>query len=371
MSPTFTDNDGELDWRKVGYHARSAFAVLLSLAVLIGGGWFAYSKVNDAWIAWRTAEDYIGEGKDPVQVLIPMGASVTQVGDILVEHGVVKSTRTFRDAAAENPNSGKLQAGRYNLLTQLPAKTALAMLLDPANLVVVKVTLPEGWTLQQQWAHITTKLGIPEAELQAALTVDQVKLPDWANGKFEGFMFPDTYRVAEPVAALPLLQQQAKQFTKVADELDIVGRAKELGVSPFDVITVASIIDREVSDAEYRPMVARVIYNRLAKGMYLQFDSTVHYALGVYDRVTTTAQDRAVDSPYNTYKYKGLPPGAIGNPGRAAIEAALNPADGEWLYFTAVDLDTGETLFANTDVEHAENVKTFQAWCQAHTGRCT
>ncbi len=370
MSPTFTDNDGGLDWRKVGYHARSAFAVLLSLVVLVGGGWFAYSKVNDAWMAWRTADDYIGEGKDPVQVLIPMGASVTQIGDILVEHEVIKSTRTFRQAAADNPNSSKLQAGRYNLRTQLPAATALSMLLDPTNLVVMKVTLPEGWTLQQQWAHITAKLGIPADDLKAALTVDQVKLPDWSNGQFEGFMFPDTYRVAEPVAALPLLQDQAKQFTKVADELDIAGRAQSVGLTPFQVITVASIIEREVSDAQYRPMVARVIYNRLAKGMKLQFDSTVHYALGSFDKVTTTAEDRAVNSPYNTYLNAGLPPGAISNPGKDAISAALEPADGDWLFFVTVNLDTGETLFASTEEEHLANVAKFREWCQANTGRC-
>lgn len=370
MSPVFVGNDGKLDWRSLGYHARSAFAVVLSLVILVGGGWFVYAKANEAWIDFRSADDYLGEGKDPVAVVVPTGATVTQIGDILVENGVVKSVKAFRKAAQDNPDSNRIQAGRYNLLTELPARLALEMLLDPANLEIVQVTIPEGMTLGQQWTIINRKFGIPREDMAAAVNSGQLKLPEWTAGRYEGFMFPDTYQVAEPVNALQIAQSQATQFSTVVGELEIETEARLIGQKPYDVITVASIIEREVSRDEDRPKVAAAIYNRLAKGMKLQVDSTIHYALGIYDRVTTTAADRKVDSPYNTYLYAGLPPGAISNPGKAAITAALHPADGDWLYWTTVNLDTGETLFASDEKGHAENVAKFQAWCQANTGRC-
>lgn len=370
MSPAFVDNDGNVNWRKVGYHARSAFAVLLSLAILVGGGWFVYDRVNTIWTEFRTADDYVGEGKDPVAVVVPMGATLTQIGDILVANDVVKSTKTFRDEASKNPDSATIQAGRYNLLTELPAVKALEMLLDPANQEITSITIREGLTLSQQWTVMETQLGLNRADISEAVNSEGLNLPAWANGKVEGFMFPDTYRVAEPAAALPLVREQASQFTRITTNLDFETRAGALGMAPYDVVTVASIIEREVGQADYRALVSSVIHNRLAQNMPLQMDSTVHYALGDYSKVTTTAEDRQIDSPYNTYKYSGLPPGAISNPGAAALEAAVAPVDTDYLFFVTVDLDTGETRFAATLAEHEANVTLFQQWCQANTGRC-
>lgn len=370
MSPSFVDNDGRPDWRKIGYRARSAFAVLLSLAVLLGGAWFVYSKVDAVWTDFRTSDDYIGEGKDPVSVIVPMGATLTQIGDILVENGVIKSTKTFRKEASSHPDASRIQAGRYNLRTEIPAATALEMMLDPANLEVISVTIPEGMTLGQQWTVINRQFGIAREDMATAVNSDTLNLPEWTDGRREGFMFPDTYQVGEPINPLQIAQSQANQFTRVVENLDIDSKAEALGMTPFDVITVASIIEREVALPEYRPMVARAIYNRLEKDMRLQVDSSVHYAVGNFDRVTTTSEDREIDSPYNTYLYKGLPPGAISNPGAAAIEAALNPSEGDWIFWATVNLDTGETAFAADEAGHAANVEKFQQWCQANKGRC-
>lgn len=371
MSPGLIDNDSKLDWRKVGYYGRSAFAVLLSLAVLVGGGWFVYTKVTDAYIAWRTEDDYLGEGTDPVQVVIPSGATITQIGDILVEAEVVKSTRTFRQVAQRSGESDKLQAGRFNLKKQLPAETAFAMLLDPANQERLLITFPEGTTAAEQAAIITAKLEIPAADVAAGAADTSIfALPAYAGGKLEGFLFPSTYAVGEPPKASNIFATQVKQFGVVAEEISLEGRAAEMSVAPLDVVTIASIIASEVSEAEDQPKVAAVIYNRLEQGMPLQMDSTVHYAVGKTGRVTTTAEDRAVDSPYNTYLNTGVPPGPISNPGKTALEAALSPADIASLYFVTVDLDTGETRFADTLEEHNANVALFQAWCQANTGRC-
>ena len=370
MKSAFTDNDGKPDWRKIGYHARSAFAVILSITILVGGGWFIYAKANNAWTEWRTAEDYIGEGGSPVHVEIPKGATITQMGDILVEKGVIKSTKKFRHEAAENPESEQIQPGRYNLKTELPAKTALEMLLDLDNLDVVKLTFPEGMTLEQQWDVVKKHTGIERKEMASAVEEKDLDLPKWSDGKREGFMFPDTYQVLEPVKPADIVKAQVAQFNKVADSLKIETAAEELGMSPYDIITVASIIEREVGKEEYRPLVARAIYNRLDQDMELQVDSSVHYALNKFDKVTTTKKDRETDSPYNTYLHKGLPPGAIGNPGKDAIQAALNPAEGDWLYWTTIDLDSGKTVFADDIEGHEKNVKKFQKWCQDNEGRC-
>ncbi len=173
------------------------------------------------------------------------------------------------------------------------------------------------------------------------------------------------------MTALGVLKQQVEQFNKVAGAVSLEARAKQAGRNPYDVLIVASIVEKEAARPEDRPMVAQVIYNRLAKkDMKLELDSTVHYAINQFDRVTTTEEDRAVDSPYNTYAKLGLPPTPISNPGQSAIEAALAPSAHEYLYFTAVDLDTGETRYSVDSAGHLENVKLFQEWCQSHQGRC-
>ena len=375
MSPAFVNNDGRFNWRKIGYHARSAFAVLLSVAILVVGGLFVYNKAEDAWVTWRTEDDFIGDGVEKVSVTVPVGASITQIGDVLVESNVIKSTKTFRKVAAKNSDAANLQAGRYTLRTELPAAKALEMMLDPENLKVIRVTLPEGFTVGRQWTYIERQLGeqgitVTREELAEGVKPEEMDLPDWARGKIEGFMFPDTYQVGEPVSPLRIFRTQVARFTSVTDELNFVRDSEDADMDPFDVLTIASIIEREVNQEQYRPMVSAVIANRLKQGMPLQMDSTVHYALQDFTKVTTTAEDREVDSPYNTYRYTGLPPGAISNPGKAALEAAVHPTPSDDLFFVTVDLDSGETLFAPTLDAHEDNVAKFQQWCNVNPGRC-
>lgn len=371
MSPTFVDNEANFNWRKFGYHARSAFAVLLSLTVLIGGGWFVYSKAQEAWVALRAEEDFIGEGREEIVVVIPVNSTAASIGNILVENGVIKSAATFRKVARNNP-AARLDAGRWRLRTEIPAKTALDMFQDVNNRVVLKVRFKEGQALSQQWETLIANpdLGLTQEQLSEAVTSPDLGLPSWADGKAEGFLFPDTYEVAEPVTALGVLKQQVSQFNKVAGSIDLEGGAAALGRTPYEVLIVASLIEKEAARPEDRAMIAQVVYNRLAAGMPLQFDSTVHYAINDFSRVFTTAEDRATDSPYNTYVVAGLPAGPISNPGKAALEAALNPTQHNYLFFTAVDLETGETRYAEDAAGHEANVAVLQAWCEAHPGSC-
>lgn len=366
------DEKKPLDWHQVVYYGRGIFAVVLSLVVLIGGGWFAYSKASELYTSLVTPDDdYVGEGGEEVEVVIPRGAGITQIGDILYEAGVVKSVRKFRTVAQRSGQSNELQYGRFKLRKELPAETAMAMLLDPANIQRIWITFPEGLTVAEQQQRIHDELGVPLEEIQAAAgRAGELGLPEWAGGKLEGFLFPARYVVAEPVDPFAILQTQVGQFNTVANRVDLVERAEAMGSDPMTVLTVASIIEGEVHNSDYQPLVAAVIYNRLEAGMKLEMDSTVHYFAGSDGGVTTTAEQRATDNPYNTYFYEGLPPGPINNPGETAINAALSPADSEALFFVTVDLDTGETLFANTYEEHQANVVKFQQWCQANTGRC-
>lgn len=369
MSPAFIDNDRRLNWRKIGYHARSAFAVLLAVGVLGGGGWFVYSQANEAYIEWRTADDYIGDGTEEVEVLIPRGAGSTRIGDILTEAGVVKSTKAFRAAVNDEGVADKLQAGRFKLKKELPAATALAMLLDSKNVVAITVTFPEGTTMAEQQATVAKKFDLSIDLVKAAAEQPYDALPSYAGG-LEGYLFPSTYQVAEPVVPSSIIGSQLRQFTRIAEKLRLEERAQEIGTNAQNVVITASIIASEVPNADDQPMVAAVIYNRLNKGMPLQMDSTVHYAVGKSGKVTTTAEDRANPSPYNTYVHKGLPPGPISNPGETALSAALNPAATDALYFVTVDPSTGETRFAATLEEHNANVALFQQWCSSNPGKC-
>lgn len=350
---------------------KSLIAVLVSLAVLLGGGFIVYSKAVSYWRS-TTAVDYPGPGQRDVVVTIKEGSLAGDMAATLFEADVVASEKAFMNAAKADPNSSKIQAGSYKLKTKLPAKEALAMLLDVNNMVRNQVTLREGLRNSQVVAELSKTTGLKPEDFETVLAnPDGLGLPDYAQGNSEGYLFPETYEYSAEPDATQLLAQMVKQFGVIAEELKLQEKAEELGVSPHDIVVVASIIEKENRVPEHAPDVAQVIYNRLAQGMKLQMDSTVHYAVNDSgETVQTTEEQRQTDSPYNTYKYEGLPPGAISNPGRTALEAALNPTKGKWLYFVTVNLDTGETKFAETYEEHEKNVAEYSQWCAANKGKC-
>lgn len=351
---------------------RNAFAVVLSLVIVVGGTIFGGMKAWEAYDKWRTAEDYINTaGTADVVVTIPAGSTLTAIGDILVQNDVVRSTKAFSRAAASDSKAQSIQAGKYKLRTQIPAKTALAMLEDPKNIVHNKLTVIEGLRLADQVASLAQQTGVPVEQWNAALAKpEELGLVAYAQNHPEGFLFPDTYEYADNPNPTDVLKTMATKFQQVSDNLGVEEKAAALGLSPLQAIVVASIIDAEVNKEEYRPMVARAIYNRLKVNMPLQLDTTVNYATGKSRNVFTTDADRAVDSPYNTYKNTGLPPFPIDAPSEAAIRAALNPADGDYLYWVVINVDTGETAFAKTYEEHQQNVAKLQAWCKANPGKC-
>ncbi len=377
MSDLF-DEDGKIDRAEVGRRVRSGLAVLVALAILVGGGWFAAKKGYVIYMDWRQTSDYIGNGVGDIQVTIPAGASLTDMGLVLVKADVVKSTKAFQIAAANEPKSTSIQPGTYKMKTHLPAATAVARLVDPANYKVIKrVLIREGLRISAMVPILAKGTGLTEDQINAALKdPSKLGLPAYAANNPEGFLFPDSYEVADKPDALTALKAMVAEFNTVAASEDLANRAAAIGYTPLQVLTVASIIEAEVKVPGDRPKVARAIYNRLqgktenGQPMRLQLDSTVIYANGGSGTLTTTAAQRNIDSPYNTYKVDGLPPGPIDSPGKSAIEAALNPADGNWIYWVVVNPVTGETKFASTLAEHNKNVAEFQAWCQANKGKC-
>jgi UPF0755 protein len=253
----------------------------------------------------------------------------------------------------------------------MPAIDALRLLINPGeSRVRAQFTIPEGLRLSKQVDALVKGTKIKKSAYEKALKKPKsIGLPTYAKGKPEGFLFPDTYELTADATATSTLRQMVDQYKAVTSDIGLTAAAKKLGRSPYEVLIVASIIEREVNSDQYRAKVAQVLYNRLDKKMPLGLDSTVIYAENLNTN-TTTPKDRASKSKYNTYTHKGLPPGPIAAPGKAALEAAAHPEPGKWLYFTTVDFDSGETKFAETDSEFQQIVAEFQAWCQNHPGRC-
>jgi UPF0755 protein len=242
----------------------------------------------------------------------------------------------------------------------MSGQAALDLLLEPATRMVTRVTVPEGQTVAQVLQRLAEQTGTPLADLQAvAAAPAELGLPPYANGLLEGFLFPATYDIEPDTTPADMLRPMIARTVQVLDQLQV----------PVDqrliVLTKASIVQAESRTVEQMGMVARVVENRLAEGMPLQMDSSVNYATGKTG-ITTSPEDRANPSPYNTYAQPGLPPGAIDNPGEAAIRAVLNPTPGSWRFFVVVDPDTGDTRFAETAEEHQANVLIFQQWLRDH-----
>jgi UPF0755 protein len=363
--------------RQRARRTRGCLAVLISLLVigaLLAGLAIGFGKGRDYVDKLFSVPDYTGEGVGAVTVEITVGQSATSIGDTLEKKGVVKSSKAFERAARDDIRSKSIQAATYTLRKQMSAKAALALLLNPAESVLVtRVSIMAGRTKKEVAATLQASKAakLPPGAVAAALAKPQtLGLPSYARNNPEGFLYPGTYDVPKNASATTLLRQMTAQYAKVANQLKLVPTAQAVNLDPYQAVIVASIVAGETNRKQDYPKVARVIYNRMVARMPLQMDSTIHYVVGRDGGIFTTAQQRQNPSRYNTYKYKGLPPGPINSPSIDTLNAALHPAKGSWLYFTLVNLDTGETAFATTGDEHAGNVQRLRSWCAAHPGRC-
>ena len=357
--------------REIAHQSKGCLAVIVAAAVLLFGGYFVWDQSQGLLKGFGEVPDYPGPGRGAVTITVPEGASLDDVGDLLVARDVVKSTKAWQQAVSGEERATSLQAGRYRMLKQMAAVDALGLLINPGeSRVRSDFTVAEGLRLSAQVNALAKETKISKSAYQKALDKPQtLGLPKYAKNNPEGFLFPDTYELTADATATSTLRQMVNQYKAVTKDIGLEADAKKLDRSPYEVLIVASIIEREVNQPKYRAKVARVLYNRLDEGMPLGLDSTVIYAENLKTN-TTTPKDRDRDSPYNTYKVQGLPPGPISAPGKAALQAAANPAKGDWLYFVTVDFKTGETKFADDEAGFEKIRQEFQDYCNDNPGTC-
>ena len=347
----------------------SCLAVLLALTVLLGGVALV-STVGLHALKERLSPpaDYQGSGTGKVLVQVRPGDAATDMANTLVAKGVVKSREAFTNAARDNPKSVGIQVGFYELKRKMPAKAALGVLLDPQNRIHSVVTIPEGLRTDQIVDVLARKTKFSAKQYRQVLKrPGALGLPAYAHGNPEGYLFPATYELSPDSTPVSILRSMVARYQSAVSDLGLTAKAKALGYSVHDVMTVASIVQAEGRLERDFPKIARVIYNRLEKRKPLELDTTIVYIFKTKGKLTTSDQQRAVDSPYNTYRHAGLPPTPIAAPGDSAIKAALNPTPGPWLYFVTTDPSNGAMSFATSYSAHLKNVARFRQYCKSHS----
>jgi UPF0755 protein len=288
-----------------------------------------------------------------VQVTIPSGASFRAIADSLEARGVVRSARLFRWYASVGGRDRAVKPGTYALRAGQPWGAVIDALIEGRGLML-SVTIPEGFDLRQIVPRLSRALDIPESALQAAVQDSVWRAERQVPAEtLEGYLFPDTYRFTMGTPAHAAVRAMLDRFDAVwRPEWD--ARLAALGITRHQALTMASLVEKEARIAEERPTIAAVYWNRVRVGMRLQADPTVQYALPAHvDRLLFVHLE--VDSPYNTYRYDGLPPGPIASPGAASIDAALNPADVPYLFFVAHP--DGHHEFRRTFAEHQQAIQ--------------
>lgn len=342
--------------RRRARRARSLVLIAAGLAVVLGAGLLGFRFVKPLYNDWRAPKDYAGPGIGSVTVQVDQGESGVKIAAKLAELGVVRTAGAFSSAARANPASSSIQPGTYKLKKEMSSQAALAALLSEDARISIRVQLPEGLRASEALTRISSATGFSVAQLRAAAKTPSAGLPAAAKGNPEGYLYPATYSLNPGQKPAAVIKEMVDSYKKAMSSAGVPAAQQRR------VLTLASIVQGEAADAGDMPKVARVFTNRLDKGMALQSDLTVHYANNVKPSVTTTEAMRKSSSPYNTYKYPGLTPGPINSPGIDAIKAAYKPVAGPWLYFVAVNPETGETRFATTAAGHQKNVAVFQKW---------
>ncbi|QDY75867.1 endolytic transglycosylase MltG [Streptomyces qinzhouensis] len=356
--------DGERRGGRPKKKSRNGCACLVVSAVLLSGlGGVSYFGYQFWQGQFGSAPDYSGAGSGSVIVEIPPGAGLAEIGRILKQQGVVKSSGAFVSAANGNQRAKGIQAGVYTLAKEMSGANAVKAMLDPRS--SSNMIIPEGKRNAEIYALIDKRL-----QLKAGTTAKTAKehsaklgLPAWAKGgpdvqdPLEGFLFPAAYPAAKGMKPEAVLKKMVARANEEHTKAGLADKAAALGLkNALEVLTVASLVQAEGKYKEDFDKVARVVYNRLkpdnteTNGL-LDFDSTVNYARGESKlAIGSVNKVRKFKHPYNTYSIEGLPPGPIGNPGMAAINSTLNPAEGGWYYFVSVTED--ETVFSVNHEDH-------------------
>jgi UPF0755 protein len=303
------------------------------------------------WFLFALFQPFHGDGSGRVVVTVPKGSSVSEVGDLLDEKGVVSSSPLFQLRVTLAGKRSSLYPGRFVLAHDMSYSAAIDALSTPPLKKATTVTIPEGYS-RAQTAPLAEEAGLTGDYLKETVHSKYLNPARYGGTdakNLEGFLFPDTFELKPGAPVADLVQLQLQDFRRRIKGVDMAyARSKNLTV--YDVVTIASMVQAESGVPGQDRLVAAVIYNRLHEGMPLGIDATVRFATGNYDSPLTESE-LATESPYNTRLNNGLPPGPIGNPGLSAIEAAAHPAKVDYLFYVTKPGACNELTFAKTEAE--------------------
>ncbi len=343
--------------------------VLVILGGLAGGGWYVWNTYEDKIrevMGWEEPKDFEeGLANGEAVLTIVSGDTGQSISPKLFEAGVTKTPDAFYDYLVEENLNPPFMPGAFQLQKQMTSAAALEAILDPANKLENTAQLREGLTVEQSLPILAEGIGLPLEDLQAAVAnPGDYGVPE---SSLEGWLFPATYTFNPGVSAAEVIQTLVNRTIQSLDSAGVPLEDRQR------ILTIASIIQREARSETDMQKVSTVIQNRLDPSNQetfglLQMDSTAQYGYGeMHDgSVSSSGAALADDNPWNTYKHPGLPIGPISNPGDVAIDAAMHPAEGDWLYFVTVNLDTGETVFTNNLADHNRARDQWISWCRDH-----
>lgn len=345
LEPSFVGDDPGTPRRRGGRHRQGRRRGHLLGYILVA----VFAFVLGVGTGYARAYFQSGEIGAVVEVTIPPGATLRAIADELEAKGVVKHARAFVIRAESDGYATKFKPGTYQLRVNEPYERVVALLVEGVRPPTVKVTIPEGSTLEQSADLVAaTARRITRGSYASIARNDPppFELGGYTSGStLEGLLFPATYEFDPKIGPRAFIEKQLTAFSDNMTQVDLT-RARKANLTPYEVVIVASLVEREAQVAAERPLVAAVVWNRLRDGMLLQIDATIQYALGE-NKPMLTYDDLEVESPYNTYKHPGLPPTPIANPGLDALKAAADPADVDYLFYVARNDGTGRHYFSN------------------------
>jgi peptidoglycan lytic transglycosylase G len=327
-----------------------AFILFLLICVAGGAAAFMYQRVRHPYRGYTEAEQFVD---------IPSGSGTKTIGEHLVAAGVIRDQTTYRMALWLSGHARRLKAGEYRF-DQPMTPIAVIDKIARGEVYIIPVTFPEGLTIAEMSTIFESHgLGPASAFVQASKNAELVRPIDPVARNLEGYLFPDTYPLSRHTDAARLVHLMMDRFHHVFTP-EMMEAAAARGLTVRQAVTLASLVEKETARPDERPVIAAVYQNRLRIGMALACDPTVIYALQLAGKYTGNLrrEDLSIDSPYNTYRRPGLPPGPIAAPGRASLNAAVHPADADFLYF--VSRNDGSHEFARTLDEHNRNVQKYQ-----------
>lgn len=338
----------------IARHPFLIFAVIASLFVL----WFLSSLF----------QPFHGDGSGQVQVTVPKGSSVSEVGDLLAEKDVIANSTLFQVRVTLAGKRSEIYSGRFTLAHDMSYGAAIDALSQAPVKRTLSVTIPEGYT-RSQAAQLVEEIGVPGDYTKATVKSPYLDPAEYGgkNAKnLEGFLFPDTFEMRPNAPVENLVELQLKDFRQRIKGVNMK-YAKSKNLTVFDVVTIASMVEDEAGVDSQRGLVASVIYNRLRDGMTLGIDATIRFATGNYTQPLTESE-LAIDSPYNSRTNVGLPPGPISNPGLASIEAAAHPPKTDYLFYVTTPGACGKLTFAKTEAEFEAAVDKYNSAREAAGG---